>query len=191
MATKKFTKNAQRVLNHNPNVVCCTEGKISFTEEFALKVCEALKKGEDPYQVFIDNGFSIRILGESRINGAIGLWKSKYNLENLPRRHTVKKEVKVVETAQQRRQKNLGVAILRIEDLMKDPQSLDLPEDVDSETLHFAAIKKVYDESKTKVIIKDVIEYYGYSYTKYYAYLQSLKPKDEFVNILNPPQRRK
>lgn len=191
MATKKFTKNAQRVLNHNPNVVCCTEGKISFTEEFALKVCDAMKKGEDPYQVFTDNGISIRILGVSRINGILGLWKSKYNLENLPRRHTVKKEVKVVETAQQRRQKNLGNAILEVEALLKDPIALGLKEDVDSETLHFTAIKKVYEESKAKVIIKDVIGYYGYSYTKYYAFLQSLKPKDEFVNILNPHQRKK
>ena len=33
MATKKFTKHAQRVLSRNPNVVRCTEGKITFTED--------------------------------------------------------------------------------------------------------------------------------------------------------------
>ena len=86
MSSKTFTKHAQRVLNKNPNVVKCSTAKIIFTEDFALKVCEALKAGEDPYKIFTDNGISIRVLGKSRVNGIIGLWKSKYNLENLPRR---------------------------------------------------------------------------------------------------------
>ncbi len=188
MATKKFTKHAQRVLNHNPNVTKCTESKISFTEEFAAKVCDALKNGEDPYKVFTDNGFSIRILGKSRINGTIGLWKSKYELEDLPRRHTVQKKEKVVETAKERREKNLQIAIAEIDKLIADPSSLGLAANADTETIHFAAIKKVY-ESKTKVVVKDAIAHYGYSYTKYYAFLQSQKPKDTFVNILNPHKK--
>lgn len=102
MATKKFTKHAQRVLNHNPNVVKCTESKISFTEEFALKVVDALKAGEDPYKVFEDNGMSLRILGKSRVNGIIGLWKSKYELEDLPRRRVVKEPAAHVETAKEK-----------------------------------------------------------------------------------------
>lgn len=190
MATKKFTKHAQRVLNHNPNVVKCTESKISFTEEFALKVVEALKNGDDPYQVFEENGLSLRILGKSRVNGIIGLWKSKYELENLPRRKIVKEKTKVVETAKERREKSLKLAIEEIEKLVKDPTALELPEGTDDETLHFAAIKKVYD-SKMKVVVKDVIEHYGYSYMKYYSYLESKKPKDTFVNILNPHNRKK
>lgn len=190
MATKKFTKHAQEVLNRNPNVVKCTEGKISFTEEFALKVCEALKKGEDPYQVFTDNGFSLRILGKSRINGVIGLWKSKYGLENLPRRSVEKKEKKVVETASERRAKNLEVAIAEVDKLVLDPVSLNLTSETDTETVHYAAIKKVY-ESKAKVVVKDVIAHYGYSYTRYYAYLQTLKNEEKFVNILNPHKKNK
>ena len=111
MANKKFTKHAQRVLNHNPNVVKCTEGKIIFTEEFIQKVVEALKAGNDPYQVFEDNGISVRVLGKSRVSGAIGLWKSRYELENLPRRKPAVKEKKPVETAAERRAKNLANAI--------------------------------------------------------------------------------
>lgn len=190
MATKKFTKHAQRVLNHNPNVVKCTESKISFTDEFALKVVDALKKGENPYQVFEDNGLSLRILGKSRVNGIIGLWKSKYELEDLPRRKMAKEEKKPVETAKERREKNCKAAVEEVEKLVQDPSSLNLPEGADDETIHFAAIKKVYD-SKMKVIVKDVIEHYGYSYMKYYAYLESQKPKDTFVNILNPHNKRK
>ena len=99
MSSKPFTKHAQRVLNKNPNVVKCTVAKIVFKEEFALKVCDALKNGEDPYKVFTDNGLSLRVLGKSRVNGVIGLWKSKYNLENLPRRKPPVKPKPHVETA--------------------------------------------------------------------------------------------
>lgn len=190
MATKKFTKHAQRTLNKNPNVEKCTESKISFTEEFALKVCEALKQGEDPFAVFTENGFSIRILGKSRINGVIGLWKSKYGLEDLPRRKAPAKEKKAVETAAERRDRNLQAAIAEVDRLVANPAELELAEGTDKETTLFAAIKHVYD-SKQKVVVKDLIAHYGYPYTKYYAYLQSQKPKDEFVNVLNPHNKRK
>lgn len=190
MATKKFTKHAQRVLSHNPNVVKCTEAKIVFTEEFALKVCDALKTGDDPYKVFTDNGFSIRILGKSRVNGAIGLWKSKYELENLPRRKTEPKEVKVVVTAAERRQANLNEAIAECDALIANPSQIPVDETADNDTIHFAAIKKVF-ETKKSVIVKDLCAHYGYQYPKYYAYLQSLKPKDDFVNYLNPHHKIK
>lgn len=189
MANKKFTKHAQRVLNHNPNVVKCTEGKITFTDEFALKVCEALKKGEDPYQVFLDAGFSLRVLGRSRINGAIGLWKSKYELENLPRRKAPVVEKEHVETAAERRERVLNQAIQDCDKLIANPEELELPKNVDYETVRLAAIKKTYESNK-KVIVKDLCAHYGYPYSRYYAYLQTFKPKDEFVNILNPHRDR-
>ena len=44
MANKQFTVHAQKQLNKNPNVVKCSPSKIVFTEEFALKVVEALKQ---------------------------------------------------------------------------------------------------------------------------------------------------
>lgn len=188
MASKKFTKHAQRVLNHNPNVVKCTEGKIIFTEEFALKVCDALKKGEDPYQVFTDNGLSIRILGKSRVNGAIGLWRSKYELEGLPRRKAEDKPKKVVETASERRQKNLDAAIQDCDKLIANPAELGLGADASSDVIHLEAINKVYQSGKP-VIVKDLCTHYGYPYSKYYSYLQSKKPKDDFVNILNPHRK--
>ncbi|MFA6860907.1 MAG: HTH domain-containing protein [Bacilli bacterium] len=191
MANKQFTKHAQRELNHNPNVVKCTPSKITFTEEFANKVCDALKKGEDPYKVFTDNGFSIRILGKPRIMGAIGLWRSRYGLEDLPRRKPEPKPKKQVETAKERRERNLKEAIAAVDAYIADLTSMALPANVDNDTAHFAAIKKVYD-SKKNVIVKDVCAHYGYQYPKYYAYLQSLKPQqEEFVNILNPHRKNK
>ena len=190
MANKKFTKHAQRVLNHNPNVVKCTEGKIIFTEEFIQKVVEALKAGNDPYQVFEDNGISVRVLGKSRVSGAIGLWKSRYELENLPRRKPAAKEKKPVETAAERRAKNLANAISYCDSLIADPSSLGLEEGSDAETIRFAAIEKTFNTQK-KVIVKDLCAHYGYPYSKYYAYLQSKKPENEFINILNPHQRKR
>ena len=110
MSSKPFTKHAQRILNKNPNVEKCTTAKVIFKEEFALKVCDALKKGEDPFQVFTDNGLSVRVLGKSRINGVIGLWKSKYSLEDLPRRKVVRKSKAPVETAKERKERILTSA---------------------------------------------------------------------------------
>lgn len=184
MAVKKFTKHAQRVLNHNPNVVRCSEAKIVFTEEFALKVCDALKAGEDPYKVFEENGISIRVLGKSRVTGTIGLWKSKYELTDLPKRKSDPKEKKPVVTAAERKAQNLKEAVEACDALIASPSELGLDESADEDTIHFAAIKKVYD-TKKKVIVKDLCAHYGYSYTKYYGYLNTLKPKSEFYNILN------
>ena len=191
MSTKKFTPHAQRELNKNPNVVKCTEAKIVFTEEFALKVCDALRNGEDPYQVFTDNGLSIRILGKARVNGVIGLWRSKYGLEGLPRRKTQPKQEKAhVETAQERKDRHLAEAIVICDEYIANPESLGLTPDTDGDTIHFAAIKKVYD-SPQQVVVKDLCAHYGYSYSKYYGYLQSLQPADdEFVNILNPHRKK-
>lgn len=190
MATKKFTKHAQHELNRNPNVVRCTEAKIVFTEEFIQKVIAALKAGEDPYKVFTDNGFSIRILGTSRINGAIGLWKSRYELTDLPKRKSAPKPKKHVETAAERRARNLQEAIAHCDSLIANPASIPVPEGSDNDTIRLAAIRKTY-ESKIPVVVKDLCSHYGYSYYDYYAYLQSLKPKDDFVNILNPHNRNK
>lgn len=189
MSIKKFTKHAQRVLNHNPNVVRCTEAKIIYTDEFALKVVDALKAGEDPFKVFEDNGLSIRVLGKSRVTGTIGLWKSKYELTDLPRRKPAVKEKAHVPTAAERKQKNLEAAIEACDKLIADPAQLELSQDADNDTIHFAAIKKVYD-SKLPVIVKDLCAHYGYPYSKYYSYLCSLSPKEGFYNILNPHNKK-
>lgn len=190
MATKKFTKHAQRVFNRNPNVVRCTESKIIFTDEFAQRVLDELRNGADPFQVFTDNGFSVRILGKSRIIGAIGLWKSRFEVEDLPRRKPAPKEAKPVETAAERRQRNLEVAIASVDALIADPAQIPVEEGTDKDTITFAAIKKVFD-SKQPVVVKDLCAHYGYPYAKYYNYLRSLQPKSEFVNILNPHNKRK
>lgn len=191
MSSKPFTKHAQRVLNKNPNVEKCTTAKIVFKEEFAQKVCDALKNGEDPYQVFTDNGLSLRVLGKSRVNGVIGLWRSKYGLEGLPRRKPVEKPKPHVETAKERKERNLREAVALCDAYIADPvNALGLSADTDPDTIRFAAIKKVYD-SDQPVIVKDLCLHYGYPYSKYYGYLNSLKPdEDTFVNILNPHRKK-
>lgn len=190
MSSKPFTKHAQRILNKNPNVEKCTTAKVIFKEEFALKVCDALKKGEDPFQVFTDNGLSVRVLGKSRINGVIGLWKSKYSLEDLPRRKVVRKSKAPVETAKERKERILKEAVERCDSYIARPEELGLSPDTDIDIIRFTAIKKVY-ESKSGVILKDLCLHYGYPYAKYYTYIKTLTPdEDTFVNILNPHRKR-
>ncbi|MCI1735154.1 MAG: hypothetical protein LKM30_05400 [Bacilli bacterium] len=193
MATKQFTPHAVRTLKKNPNVVKCTPSKIIFTEAFALKVMDAVKKGEDPLPVFTANGLSVRILGKPRIMGAVGLWKSRYGLEGLPRRKAPARPKKIVETAEQRRKRQLGEAVLKVDALLKDPTQIkNLPANADNDTTHFAAIYQVYNNGKCPVIVKDLCGYYGYSYIQYYGFLKTKEPQDqdEYVNILNPHRKK-
>ncbi|MFA6830155.1 MAG: HTH domain-containing protein [Bacilli bacterium] len=187
MATKKFTDHAIMVLNKNPNVVRCTPSKITFTEDFAMKVMDAVKAGDDPVEVFTSNGLSIRILGKTRIYGNIGLWKSRYEIEDAPRRKAVAKPKPEIETAVQRRERVLAKAIEDCDALIADTSKIsDLPADADKDIIHFAAIKQVYSTSDTKVIVKDLCLHYNYSYTQYYAYFKNSSPaEEEYVNILN------
>lgn len=191
MATKQFTKHAMREFNKNPNVLKCTPSKIIFTDEFIDKVMDAVKAGEDPYQVFTDNGLSLRILGKTRVAGAIGLWKSKYGLEGLPRRKTKTVEKKVKETTAERRAREEQEAIAYCDELISDPSKLGLASDSDINTIRFEAIKKTY-ESEKKVIVKNLCTHYGYSYQEYYNYWNKQNPStDTFVNILNPHRKNK
>ena len=130
MANKQFTVHAQKQLNKNPNVVKCSPSKIVFTEEFALKVVEALKQGRNPAEVFEENGLSVRVLGKSRVNGIVSMYKSKYELENLPRRQVQRKEKKHIETSQERREKNL------------------------KEGLGFSALKRVKGKNIVKILLQ-------------------------------------
>ena len=189
MATKKFTKNAQRVFNKNPNVLKCTQSKITFTDEFVEKVIAAIKAGEDPYKVFTDNGISLRILGKTRAAGAIGLWRSKYGLEGLPRRQVARGEKKHIETTQERHEREMNAAIAYCDDLINNPSKMDLDPSTDADVIKFNAIKKTY-ESDLPVIVKNLCTHYGYDYQEYYQYWKSINPKQSsFVNILNPHRK--
>lgn len=192
MANKQFTQHAQKQLNKNPYVVKCTKSKIIFTEEFALKVVEAIKNGDNPYDVFEACDLSIRVLGKSRVNGIIGLYRSKYELNDVPRRKPEPKPKKHVETAAERRERNLSDAIAYCDNLIANPQTeLNLPVDATKDVIHYAAIKKTYDNKDLKVVVKDLCAHYGYQYLNYYSYLNSIKPKDNnFVNILNPHRKK-
>lgn len=190
MATKKFTKNAQRVFNKNPNVLKCTQSKITFTDEFVEKVIAAIKAGEDPYKVFTDNGISLRILGKTRAAGAIGLWRSKYGLEGLPRRQVARGEKKHIETTQERHEREMNAAIAYCDDLINNPSKMDLDPSTDADVIKFNAIKKTY-ESDLPVIVKNLCTHYGYDYQEYYQYWKSINPKQSsFVNILNPHRKK-
>ncbi len=192
MANKQFTEHAQKVLNKNPYVVKCSPSKIIFTEEFANKVCDAMRQGNNPVDVFKECGLSVRVLGKSRVNGIIGLYRSKYELNDLPRRKPEPKPKKHVETAAERRERNFKEALVYCDNLIANPQvELNLSPDSDKDLIHFAAIKKTFDNEDLNVVVKDLCAHYGYQYLTYYAYLQAIKPKDnEFVNILNSHRKK-
>ena len=191
MSTKQFTKHAQRMFNKNPNVLKCTQSKIIFTDEFVEKVVAAIKAGEDPYKVFTDNGLSLRILGKTRVAGAIGLWRSKYELEGLPRRQVVREPKKPVETTKERHERQMMAAVAYCDDLINNPSKMGIDSTADIDIIRINAIKKTF-ESDLPVIVKNLCAHYGYSYQEYYQYWCDVTPKqDSFVNILNPHRKRK
>lgn len=187
MQNKKFSKHAIAVLKKNPNVEKVSTSKISYKQEFIDKVIEGLKKGLDPYEIFEQNGFSVRVLGKSRIIGAVGLWKSRYDLVLEPR--TKKAKVKPAkETTEQRHKRLLGSAILHCDSLMENPEKIkDFDKAVTDDEKRYLAIRQTYEDRKknNKFILKDLVEYYGYNYDKYFSYLRKVNaPEETFVNIL-------
>lgn len=179
MAIKKFTKHAQKVLNKNPNVVSCGEGKIVFTESFALKVCEALKDGESPYDVFEENGLSLKILG-----------KSRYEIQ-APKKKRTKNADPDQKTSAEKRRARLEEGIALCDRYLQNPSLLNLDGEIDPETLLCEAIRKTYEEID-RVFVKDLCAHYDFSYSKYYAYQQQKKKEErEFDNVLNPHRKNK
>lgn len=190
MAIKKFTKHAQKVLNKNPNVVFCGVGKIVFTESFALKVCEALKDGESPYDVFEENGISLKILGKSRTEGCINLWKSRYEIQAPKKKRTKNADPDQKASAEKRRAR-LEEGIALCDRYLQNPSLLNLDGEIDPETLLCEAIRKTYEEID-RVFVKDLCAHYDFSYSRYYAYQQQKKKEErEFDNVLNPHRKNK
>ncbi len=187
MQNKKFTKHAIAVLKKNPNVEKVSESKISYKQEFIDKAMEGLKNGLTPVEIFEQNGFSVRVLGKSRITGAIGLWKSRYEVVAGSRpKKTEPKPAK--ETTEQRHKRLLGSAILHCDSLMDNPEKIkDFDKATSDDEKRFLAIRQTYEDRKknNKFILKDLIEYYGFNYDKYFTYFRKLNaPEETYVNIL-------
>ena len=79
---------------------------------------------------------------------------------------------------------------------METPEKIkDFDKATTDEEKRFLAIRQTYEDRKknNKFILKDLIEYYGYNYDKYFTYLRKLvvPEKTDYVNILELKRRRK
>lgn len=191
MPNKAFSKHAVKQFSHNPYVVKCTQKKIIFTEEFCNLVLEAVKNGEDPVQVFSDNGFTPKILGMSRINGTISLWKNRYGVTSPIRRKKGGTKPQK-ETAQERRDKKLQAAVIICDELIANPTKITkLPENPTEEDVLFFAINQVFEENKKNIVLKDLCNHYEFGYTEYYHYYNRYnKKEDTFVNVLSTHRKK-
>lgn len=193
MANTKFTKNAISVLKKNPYVEKVTPGKITFTQEFIELVLEDVKLGEPPIDIFKKYGFSERVLGKTRILGAVGLWKSRYEVVSGPRKPKVSNKP-VKETAEQRRKRMLGAAILHCDSLMETPDKIaDFDKGTTDVERRYLAIRQTYlDRVKTnKFVVKDLVEYYGLSYDHYFGFLHKMEKAKQPVQENLLKRRRK
>lgn len=181
MANAKFSKHAISVLKKNPHVEKVSDAKITYKQEFIDLVMERVKQGDNPVEIFEDNGFSVRVLGKTRILGSVGLWKSRYGVVSGPRKpKVVEKPAK--ETAEQRRKRMLGGAILHCDNLMNNTSLIaDFDKATTDEEKRFAAIRQTYNDRKNsnKFVVKNLVEYYGLNYDKYFIFLRKASATDE------------
>lgn len=188
MANAKFSKHAISTLKKNPYVEKVSDAKITYKQEFIDLVLERVKQGDNPIEVFEENGFSVRVLGKTRILGSVGLWKSRYDVVAGPRKpKPVTKPAK--ETAEQRRKRMLGSAILYCDNLMNTPEAIeDYDKATNDEEKRFVAIRQTYNDRKNtnKFVVKNLVEYYGLNYDKYFIFLRkvSASKEPEHVSLL-------
>lgn len=192
MPNKPFSKHAVKQLSRNPYVAKVTHKKIYFTEEFCQIVLEAVKNGEDPVEVFANNGLSPKILGMSRISGTISLWKSRYGVTSPVRRKKVGVKAPK-ETAEERREKKLQNAVAICDDLLANPSKIKkLPSEYSDRTLLFFALNQTFEENSKDVVLKDLCNHYQFNYTDYYHdYNKYNKKEDTYVNVLSSRRKRK
>ncbi|MCK7488457.1 MAG: hypothetical protein MZU97_25400 [Bacillus subtilis] len=62
-------------LKANPYVKHVSEKSITYTDAFKERFMDEYHAGKSPSQIFRDNGFDIRVLGQKRIKGASKRWR--------------------------------------------------------------------------------------------------------------------
>ncbi|WP_110926157.1 IS3 family transposase [Bacillus massiliglaciei] len=78
MSKITFSAKEIKVLQQNPNVQRVSEKAITYTDTFKNRFMDEYLSGKLPRQIFMENGFDIEIIGQSRIEQAACRWKKAY-----------------------------------------------------------------------------------------------------------------
>ncbi|WP_110926264.1 IS3 family transposase [Bacillus massiliglaciei] len=78
MSKSTFSAKEIKALQQNPNVQRVSEKAITYTDTFKNRFMDEYLSGKLPRQIFMENGFNIEIIGQSRIEQAACRWKKAY-----------------------------------------------------------------------------------------------------------------
>lgn len=83
MSKITFSAKEIKALQQNPNVQRVSEKAITYTDTFKNRFMDEYLSGKLPRQIFMENGFDIEIIGQSRIEQAACRWKRAYEKNGL------------------------------------------------------------------------------------------------------------
>ena len=81
MTPKRFTEEQIRVLRKNPNTTYVSDSVIKFTQEFKVKLVEAVEQGVPARRFIQEAGYDYEMLGDDRIKTFIALAEGGENRE--------------------------------------------------------------------------------------------------------------
>lgn len=92
MSNKVFTKEEILILSENRYVKHVSAKGITYTDEFKrIFICES-EKGKLPRAIFEECGFSISILGSTRLKSAAHRWRIAFNNQGVDGLQDARKE---------------------------------------------------------------------------------------------------
>lgn len=83
MSNKIFTEKQLEILSQNQYVKNVSSKGITYTDEFKRIFIAENEKGKLPRKIFEDHGFSIDILGMSRVKAAGKRWRAGYRKDGI------------------------------------------------------------------------------------------------------------
>mgnify|MGYP006301132365 FL=1 len=77
MGIHYFTDEQVKQLNENANVKKVSRKAITYSKEFKEKFIKMYEQGKSSVEIFKEAGFSIEVLGKSRIKGSSKRWRDQ------------------------------------------------------------------------------------------------------------------
>jgi len=78
MVKRTFTKEQIKKLLKNPNVAGCSKRTISYSKDFKVKAVQSYHQRMTPYQIFINAGFDIYLIGRTTPRDCLYRWRKTF-----------------------------------------------------------------------------------------------------------------
>ncbi|WP_242142148.1 MULTISPECIES: HTH domain-containing protein [unclassified Bacillus cereus group] len=73
-----FHELQRKQLKKNGNVVTVSECSIRYCPDFKVRAVKENQQGKGPNQIFLENGFSLDIIGKEKPNQCLKRWRKTY-----------------------------------------------------------------------------------------------------------------